>query len=128
MELKEAYQGINCGKKIRRKSWPNNAYLKSNSNDELTMYHIRADLFTYDLSIIHSHGWICITNHNRSEPIDFISGLQYLNEGMKLRLQEWPDSTYLMIDNRNIVIFKEEEWNFVPTYECLIAHDWEIID
>lgn len=130
MELPEALEEAKKGKKIRRRGW--DVYIKYST--ELGIYKMHtmtASIYTYDLSILSSNDWIVFSENKDATigPISFIDALKLLREGYKARLSSWTNTTYLMVEGAtSLLLFTEEEINFIPSFYCLISYDWETID
>lgn len=135
MNFMEATKLLKEGFAIRRKSWPDYVHLKiSIVNDDgenkevIKGYRQEAVPFLYDASIITSDDWMIVDNAaHEQEIIDFPTAIDMLKWRKKVRLKDWPKSTFLELHPNGKELFMRKicEHPYTPTFECFSSTDWE---
>lgn len=136
MDFAEATRALKYGSSIRRKSWPPFFHLKiiEHKDDKgdtfkvITGYRQEAIPFIYDSGIIISDDWIVVDVDDNL--IDFPAAIEKLRQRYKVRLKSWPKNTYLELseNSKNLVMRRMCEHDYVPTFECFSADNWEIME
>ncbi len=133
-EFKEAFEELRQGKKIRRVSWEPSIYIMLTENillaeqKEIKAFRQECVSFPYDLSIMLSDGWLI--DDKGDEKFLFLDVIQSLKQGKRVKLETWPDDCFLEATRNGQEVFMRRtcEYDFTPTFECLSASDWEILD
>lgn len=128
MKFEEAYIALVENKKIRRKSWMESLYLMMSEDNIVKCYRQECIPYQYDLSIINSAGWMIVGDTENKRYL-FSDICKKLNEGYKATLSEWDDECFIEAtkDEKEIFARHISEFQFVPTFECFSASDWEIL-
>lgn len=125
MNFTKALIQLEEGKKIRRREWTTGLFLEKTGKGvksfipSVTPYH-------YDIGIIDSKGWF-IHNDQEKMEYDFLEMLTWLKSGEKIKRAEWSKDQYIFTDNKEIYYHSYILGVFVPTYQCFLSIDWEII-
>lgn len=130
MNFQDAMQALDAGKSICRQKWDKGLFLRrvvSSTGDEVKCFCTSVTHFQYDMEILKSTGWLI---EGSSEQFSFIELIPKLLEGKVAKYPEWINSELLFAseDRKKLYLSKLEEFNFVPTFECLTANDWVIIE
>lgn len=128
MDFKEIWPELIAGKKVRRQEWNEGLFIQF-INEEIQSYLHYGEPFAYDNSILLSDDWVVI-GENENVLYRFHSACEQLALGKAIKLKSWPDTCYLVLDKETNMIFrfKNEKSNFLPTFPCMIAMDWEVIE
>ena len=127
MIFDKAYSELLKGKKIRRKEWESLMHMRlidgkvKTYKGEHSNYYATAD-------ILISTGWRIVDGDGKD--LTFLEAIQELKNKKCLTNTLWLDDKcqkFIFIDNEQIAICKEVEFDFMPTYKCLCATDWEIL-
>ncbi len=113
------------GAKIRRKEWLPLVHIVYKDNLVQT-YQGQKTHFYDKAEIILSDGWQVIGEEERGE-FNFIDIIEELKNKKQVRQKNWPDNKYLYIDTNQFVACEPIPYDFMPTFACLCANDWEII-
>jgi hypothetical protein len=127
MNLKEAYEQLSTGKSVRRQSWLELIHLKYDDNGLVKCFGQQAVEFQYDLSIINSSGWV-VVGDEEGEVYIFPDAITHFLSNKKIKLKDWPKGCHLEIENGKVFMRKMTEYPFVPTFECLMANDWDVVN
>lgn len=127
MKFEEAYLSLVENKKIRRKGWMASLYLMMSEGGAIKSYRQECIHYQYDLSIINSTGWL-IVGDTENKSYLFNEMCEKLRKGQKARLPEWSvDASIETQDGQTIFMRINCEFEFVPTFGCFSANDWEIV-
>ncbi len=129
MNFREAYQELLADKKIRRREWEHFMHMRLVSNEVLTFKGEYSN-FDSDATIIVSDGWVVAGTDHQRKGMKFIDALDELKARKSITNLKWIDQKleqFIFIDDSKIVICKEVEFDFMPTYQCLCSNDWEIM-
>lgn len=137
MNFMEATLALKDGFAIRRKAWRDLTHLKvevkiyNTGLEESFIQVYRQEIvpFDYDTSIVFSNDWIVIGT-NENELIEFAVAVEMLKHKRKVKLKEWPRSTFLELspDGNDIYMRRMCEFNYVPCFEDFADNDWEILE
>lgn len=125
MEFKEAFEHLENGKKVRRRAWEDKTiYLMMGA--ELKCYRQECVVFNYDLSVFDDE-WFII---GKEEIYSFSALIPFLLKGNKIKLKHWPEGCFVEADSSKTCLIKHVncEYDFIPTFGCLAADDWEVIE
>ena len=127
MNFKEAYEELKKGNKVRRPTWEDTFYLFMDENGDIKCYRQECIHFIYDLSILSSNDWLI--EEKGDKLFSFTDIIQYLLEGKKAKLKEWPDDCYIYAPNgvTELYMHRKSEVEFVPAFYCFSRKDWEIV-
>ncbi len=123
MNFEKAMKELHAGKKIRRKEWGHLTHLKIIDN-EVVAFRGEVTNFDENPSILISDGWIVVDGDGKK--MTFIEGIEQLKL-KKCLTQDSMNESFIFIDNESIVMCKPVEFNFMPTWKCINANDWEIM-
>lgn len=122
MNYAKAYEELMKGKKVRRKEWEPTMHLclvkdvvKSFRGEYVSFYTMP--------NIITSDGWLVVGDDKK---ISFTEALEELKNKKCVTREEYGDG-YLFIDKDQLAICRPVEFEFMPTWKCFNALDWEII-
>lgn len=124
MNFTKAHVELLLGKKIRRKEWEPLLHLKI-VNEEVKAFRGEFSNFYEDSTILISDGWLIVEGDGKT--MSFIEALEEMKIKKCLRKADWPEDMFVFVDKDNLAICKPVEYDFMPTYKCLCANDWEII-
>lgn len=127
MEFKEAYEHLTNGKKINRRGWRDSTmYLKMNDTFEVKCYRQECAYFRHDLTVL-DYSWVILGEENL---VSFADAIPLLLKGKKIKLETWPSDCYIEVDSdkKSLIKYGLCEFDFVPTFECFAANDWDVID
>lgn len=137
MNFMDATKLLKGGHAIRRKAWPEFTYIKIENviipeGEEVQVikgYRQEAVSFVYDTSIIISDDWI-VVGVSPEDTIDFPNAVEMLKKRFKIKLKEWPRSTFIELDmnGKDLFMRKMCEHPYTPTFECFCAIDWETVE
>jgi hypothetical protein len=132
MDFKDAYKQLILERKIRRKVWDKSLYLKFNYDGLARCYREEAIPFSYDIDIITSNDWFILKSNgeDRLGNFPFYEVIDYLKQGEKAQLSNWPEDCFIEStkDGKEIFMRRICEYDFVPTFECFTSNDWSVID
>lgn len=124
MNFEKAYHELLNGKRIRRKAWDplmHLAYLEKQVKTftgEFTNYYGNADILT-------SKGWKVMEGDNKE--LNFLEALEELKLKKKLTNNLWGEHIFIFVDGDNIAMCKPVAFDFMPTFKCFCANDWEVM-
>ncbi len=127
MQFDKAYKELIKGKKIRRKEWELYMHLRYIENEvktykgEYTHFHDKA-------SILISVDWLVVDGDYKI--ITFVEALEELKNKKKITRKIWIDEKidrFIFISDNQFTMCSAMECDFMPTWQCLIASDWEIM-
>jgi hypothetical protein len=127
MQFDKAYRELLKGKKIRRKEWEHLQHMRL---IEGTIKTYRGDYthFYQDANILISTGWIVLDGDGTE--LTFIEALEELKAKRKLTCKQWIEEKkdkFIFVDQNNLAMCTAIEFMFMPTYQCLLAQDWELM-
>lgn len=128
MQFEKAYEELLKGKKIRRKEWEHFTHLRLAGKEEVKTYKGEYTEFYQNSNILVSNGWIVLDGDGEQMP--FIDALQELKLKKKITNIDWLEKGYdkfIFIDHNKLAMCTAIEFDFMPTYQCLLATDWEIM-
>lgn len=123
MNFEKAHKELMQGKKIRRKEWEPYMHLRLINNHVKTFkgesiaYYGNADLL---LSV----NWFVVDGDGKK--LSFLEALEELKM-KKAITRDGQESSFIFIDNGNLAICREVEYEFMPTFKCLCSNDWELM-
>jgi hypothetical protein len=128
MNFEKAFRELMKGKKIRRKEWEPLMHI-SLREGKVKTYQGEYTHFYNDSNILVSTGWIVIDGDGKE--LTFIEALEELKAKKKITNKSWLESgephKFLFIDDNQFTLCQAIEFEFMPTYQCLISTDWEIM-
>lgn len=127
MQFEKAYQELLKGKKIRRKEWEHFMHLRY-QNGNVKTYKGEYTHFYNTSNIIMSNDWIVIDGDGKA--LTFLEALEELRQKKKITSKKMIEDNidaFLFIDKNQFAMCKAVEFDFMPTFECFNAVDWEIM-
>lgn len=128
MNFEKAYKEMMNGKKIRRKEWEPFMHLQYKDKKVKTYKGEYTDFYN-NANVLISEGWKIVDGDGKE--FSFVQALEELKNKKKLTNDRWVEETnknfFIFIDVGQIVICKSVEFDFMPSYKCLCADDWEIM-
>ncbi len=128
MIFEKAYKELLKGKKIRRKEWDKFMHLRL-IDDDIKTYKGEYTHFYNNAKILISSGWL-VVDGDRKE-LTFLEALEELKNKKKLTNKDWVEKgwdKFIFVDENQLAMCTAIEFDFMPTYLCLIASDWEIMN
>ncbi len=142
MNFADAVKELKSGCSIRRKSWDESNFIDMDVQDikiidgriedvepfnVILAFRLEAFPFNMDANIIISEDWNVV---GTEEVIDFPTAFEMAKSRNKIKLKEWPATTYLEVDPSGNELFmrKLASCNYTPTFECFNALDWEVVE
>lgn len=123
MNFDKAHKELLAGKKIRRKEWEPYMHLrlidgvvKTYKGENINFYG-RTDMLI-------SNDWFVVDGDGKR--LTFLEALEELKQKKSITRDEFINS-FIFVDNGNLALCKQIEYDFMPTFKCLCANDWEII-
>jgi hypothetical protein len=127
MKFEKAFEELMKGKRIRRKEWDNHLHLLFKDND-IKSYHGEITVFYNKPSILISHDWLVVDEDYKL--LTFMEAVEQMKAKKRITNKKWLEEgsdKYITISDNQFVMCKSVEFDFMPTYQCLIANDWEVI-
>jgi hypothetical protein len=128
MNFDKAYKELLKGKKIRRKEWEHFMHLRY-VDGEVKTYKGDYTHFYKTSNIVLSNDWISLDGDGRE--LTFLEALEELKNKKKLTCKQWIEDkldAFIFIDKNQFAMCKAIEFDFMPTFECFMATDWEIMN
>jgi hypothetical protein len=135
MKFAEALEELKAGKKIGRKAWEKNTFIKNQEVDtpnkkfgEPKVYKETIVPYVYNLNIIDSNDWLMV---GETQKYKFADIAILLLRGAKARFQDWEDGSYIFFDRQEKCLF----WRYMsvcdmstPDFMSFVAEDWYIYE
>jgi hypothetical protein len=128
MNFEKAYRELLKGKNIRRKEWEHFMHLRL-IEGKIKTYRGEYSHFYSTSNMILSNDWLVIDGDGKE--LTFLEALEELRQKKKLtskRMVEDNIDAFIFIDKNQFAICKAIEFDFMPTYECFNASDWEVMN
>lgn len=123
MNFEKAYAELLLGSKIRRKAWEPYMHLrildgtiKTFKGENISFYGNANFLLNNDWTIMDGDG----------KKLTFIEALNALKQKQSITHSE-NLGFFIFVDNGELAICKEIEFDFTPTFKDLCSADWEIM-
>jgi hypothetical protein len=123
MNFDKAHKELLSGKKIRRKEWEPYMHLRL-INDEIKTYRGENISFYGDANLLLSKDWIVVDGDGKK--LTFLEALEELKQKKAITRNENIDS-FIFVDNGNLAMCRQIEYEFMPTFKCLCSNDWEVM-
>ena len=123
MNYEKAHKELLAGKKIRRKEWEKYMHLQL-VDGQIKTFKGEITLFSADSNILISTGWKIVDGDG--EEVTFLEAVEFLRQKKCITKNSLGEG-YLFIDNGQWAMCKPIQFQFMPTFMCLSANDWEII-
>lgn len=124
MNFEKAYKELLAGKKIRRKEWEALMHLRM-IDEEVIAFRGEYSTYYSTPSFLISKEWMVVDGDGKR--LDFIEALEELRQKKCIRKEEWIDESFMFVDKGKLAICKPVKFDFMPTWECFNASDWELI-
>jgi hypothetical protein len=127
MNFEKAHRELMDCKKIRRKEWEQFMHLRIIDGEVKTFKGEYSD-FYQDSNILISNGWLVMEGDGKEIP--FLEALEHLREKKWITKRTWLDAglnRFVFVDNGKLAICNEVQFEFMPTWKCLCATDWEVM-
>lgn len=124
MIFKKAYIELLDGKRIRRKEWEPLLHLKL-VDKKVTAFRGETTLFSGNCDVLNSHQWKVVGGDQTR--LSFVEALEELSQQRFITREGWGENEYLFIDRDQFAVCKPVEFEFMPTFKCLRAQDWEVM-
>lgn len=122
MNYAKAYELLLEGKKIRRKEWEPLLHLKL-IEGKVKAFRGEYNGFYTTPDILTSTQWKVV---GQDETLTFVEALEELKNKKCITREDYGD-TYLFIDKDQLAICKPVEYDFLPSWKCFNALDWEFM-
>jgi hypothetical protein len=123
MNFDKAHKELMNGKKIRRKEWEVMIHLRL-IEDEVVAFRGEHKAFYDNPNILISSGWK-IVDGDETE-MTFVEAIEVLKSKKCIYRNDMSDA-FMFIDNDHLATCSPVEFDFMPTWKCLLSNDWEII-
>lgn len=123
MNFDKAYKELLIGKKIRRKEWDALVHLKM-VDDKVIAFKGEYSSHYQSPNILISGGWKEVDGDDDS--LNFIEVIELLKLKKCVTRDDWGDK-FLFVDKNQLATCRPVEFEFMPTWVCLNAVDWEIM-
>jgi len=130
MNFEKAYNEMLKGKKIRRKSWEKLSHIKyfpstKDQDGTIRTYSSKIDNFHCDASILISKQWSVINGDGKE--LTFLEALEELKNKKEITNKLWANQ-FLFLDGDHFACCSAVESGWMPSYKCLMANDWEVMN
>jgi hypothetical protein len=111
------------GKKIRRKEWEHLLHLRligtviKAFRGEITNFYNNPDF-------IQTKDWVVVDGDGKK--LSFLEALEELKAKQSITREDMGEA-FIFVDNGNLALCRPVEYDFMPTFKCLCATDWEIL-
>jgi hypothetical protein len=123
MNFDKAHKELLAGKKIRRKEWEPYMHLRL-INDAIKTFRGENISFYGNANLLLSKDWLVVDGDGRK--LSFLEALEELKQKKAITRDETLDS-FIFVDNGNLAMCRQVEYEFMPTFKCLCSNDWEIM-
>lgn len=124
MIFSKAYIELLEGKRIRRKEWDPLLHLKL-INKKVTAFRGETTSFSEDCTVINSHQWQIVGGDGTK--LSFVAALEELKNKRYITRDGWEEHKYLFIDKDQFAVCRPVEYEFMPSFKCFCASDWEVM-
>lgn len=124
MNFEKAHKELLSGKKIRRKEWDPLMHMKMVEGEVVT-FRGEYSNFYQNPNILISNKWKVVEGDNKE--LSFLEALEELKNKKSIRLDSWQEDSFLFIDKNQFAYCKPVQFDFMPSYQELLAQDWEIL-
>jgi hypothetical protein len=121
MNFEKAHAELLSGKKIRRKAWEPFKHLRI-IGDEVKTFTGENISFYGNANVFLSSDWIVVDGDG--EKLTFVQALEALKQ-KKAITQPEKIGSFIFLDNGELAICKQVEYQFMPSFKCLCSNDWE---
>lgn len=125
MKFSEAHKELLAGKKIRRKEWETLEHLRivdgkvKAFRGEYTNFYDKAEILT-------STKWLVVDGDGKE--LTFLEALDELKAKRSITREDWPKDSFIFVDKgQELAVCKPVEFEFMPTWACFNANDWELL-
>jgi len=128
MQFEKAYKEMLKGKKIRRREWEHYMHIWYKDGNVKT-YKGDVSFFYDNTKILISSGWLILGSDGQE--LSFLEALDALKNKNKVTNKEWIEKgldQFLFVDANQLVLCKAIEYDFMPSYQCMMSNDWEIMN
>jgi hypothetical protein len=123
MNFEKAHKELLSGKKIRRKEWEPYMHLRL-INDVIKTFRGENISFYGNANLLLSKDWLVVDGDGKK--LTFLEALEELKQKKAITRYEELDS-FIFIDNGNLAMCRQVEYEFMPTFKCLCSTDWEVM-
>lgn len=123
MNFEKAHKELLAGKKIRRKEWEPYMHLRLIDDHVKTFKGENVSFYGYPDLLI-SHEWIVVDGDGKK--LNFLEALEELKQKKAISQVDKTDC-FIFVDNGNLALCRQVEYEFMPTFKCLCSNDWEIM-
>lgn len=123
MNFEKAHKELLAGKKIRRKEWEPYMHLRLIDEHVKTFKGENVSFYGYPDLLI-SHEWIVVDGDGKK--LNFLEALEELKQKKAISQMDKTDC-FIFVDNGNLALCRQVEYEFMPTFKCLCSNDWEVM-
>lgn len=123
MNFEKAFKDLKAGKRIRRKEWEPLQFMVM-EDKKIVTYRGEYSNFYGDVNLMLDEGWYV---DGEDKDLNFVEVVEALKIKQKVRNRKWNPDCFIFIDKDKIAICKPVAYEFMPTYQCFCASDWEIL-
>jgi hypothetical protein len=123
MIFEKAHKELMAGKKIRRKEWDPMMHLRM-VGENIKAFRGEVTNFYNNPNFLQSKDWIVVDGDGTK--LSFIEALEELKLKKSITNEVMQDE-FIFVDNGNLVYCKPVEYDFMPTWKCMNATDWELM-
>jgi hypothetical protein len=123
MNFEKAHKELLAGKKIRRKEWEPYMHLRLIS-DAIKTFRGENISFYGNANLLLSKDWLVVDGDGKK--LTFLEALEELKQKKAITRDEGLDS-FIFVDNGNLAMCRQVEYEFMPTFKCLCSTDWEVM-
>lgn len=123
MNFEKAHKELLAGKKIRRKEWEPYMHLRLINDHVKTFKGENVSFYGYPDLLI-SHEWIVVDGDGKK--LNFLEALEELKQKKAISQVDKTDC-FIFVDNGNLALCRQVEYEFMPTFKCLCSNDWEVM-
>lgn len=123
MNFDKAHKELLAGKKIRRKEWEPYMHLRLINEHIKTFKGENISFYGYPDLLI-SCNWLVVDGDGKN--LTFLEALEELKQ-KKAITREGKEDSFIFVDNGNLAMCRQVEYEFMPTFKCLCSTDWEVM-
>jgi len=121
MNFEKAHKELLAGKKIRRKEWEPLMHLRM-IDDDVVAFKGEYCSFYQTPNVLVSSGWRVVDNEERV--MTFVEAIEEL-KNKKCITREGMGEAFVFVDKNQLATCKPVQFDFMPTWSCMNAIDWE---
>jgi hypothetical protein len=123
MNFDKAHKELLAGKKIRRKEWEPFMHLRLMDGKVATFRGENINFYGNANNLIKT-GWKVVDGDGKE--LTFVEALEELRLKKAITHDDLNEG-FIFVDKGNLAVCRPVEYEFMPSFSCLCASDWEVI-